>query len=88
MILFGYPICYCFWFFYSKILPHTYEKLEFNTVQRITLLVLVTFTLFALFGAVGYRDYGAESRLIALLSIYAVPIVLVACWPLRKWVSS
>ncbi len=88
MILFGYPICYCFWIFYSKILPHTYKKLEFNSIQQIILLVMTTLTLFVLFGAAGYSDYGAESHLIALLSIYAAPIVIVACWPLRKWVSS
>jgi hypothetical protein len=87
MILFGYPICYCFWFFYSKVLPYTYKKLAFNPIQQIILLVMITFTLFALFGAVGYSDYGPDSRLIALLSIYMTPIVIVACWPLRKWVS-
>lgn len=88
MVLFGYPICYAFWFFYSKILSQTYKKLAFNSIQKIILLVMITFTLFALFGAVGYSDYGPESHLIALLSIYAVPIVIVACWPSRKWISS
>ena len=88
MVLFGYPICYCFWLFYSKILPHTYKKLAFNTIQQIILLVLVTLTLFALFGAVGYSDYGSESHLIALLSIYVIPIVIVACWPSRKWIKA
>jgi hypothetical protein len=88
MIILGYPICYSFWLFYSKILPHTYKKLVFNSIQQIILLAMTTFTLFALFGAAGYSDYGPESHLIALLSIYAVPIVIVACWPLRKWVLS
>jgi len=87
MILFGYPICYCFWFFYSKMLPLTYKNLAFNTIQQIILLVMVTFTLFALFGAAGYSGYGQESHLIALLSMYSVPIVIVACWPTRKWVK-
>ena len=88
MIVLGYPICYCFWFFYSKILPHTYQKIAFNTVQQIITLVMVTLTLFALFGAVGYYvDYGPDSHLIALLSIYVTPIVIAACWPMRKWVK-
>lgn len=86
MILFGYPICYCFWFFYSKLLPYTYKKLAFNSVQQIILLVMITLNLFALFGAVGYSDYGSESHFVALLSMYLVPIVIVACWPLRMWV--
>lgn len=47
---------------------------------------MTTLTLFALFGAAGYSDYGSESHLIALLSIYTVPIVIIACWQLRKWV--
>lgn len=89
MILFGYPICYCFWFFYSKILPTTYKKISLNFTQQIILLLMVTLTLFALFGAVGwFSNYGPESRLIALLSIYATPIVIVACWPLREWVQN
>lgn len=87
MVIFGYPICYCFWFFYSKVLPHTYKKLAFSPIQQAILLVLVTLTLFFLFGAVGYSGYGPESHLIALLSIYTTPIVIIACWPLRKWVS-
>lgn len=87
MVIFGYPICYCFWFFYSKILPLTYKNLTFNCVQQIILLTMVTLTLFALFGGVpGYSGYGLESHLIALLSIYCVPIVIVACWPMRRWV--
>ena len=49
---------------------------------------MATLTLFAGFGTSGYSGYGPESHLIALLSIYVVPIVIVACWPLRKWVSS
>ena len=87
MIVFGYPICYCFWFFYSKILPLTYKKLALNYIQQIILLLMVTLTLFALFGAAGHNNYGPESYLIALFSIYSVPIVIgIACWPTRKWV--
>lgn len=44
MVLFGYPICYCFWFFYSNVLPLTYKKLMFNTIQQIILLSLITLT--------------------------------------------
>ena len=83
MIVFGYPICYCVWFFYSRVLPHTYKKLEFKPIQQIILLVMVTFTLFAFYGAAGYSGYGPESHLIAFLSIYTVPIVIFVCWPSR-----
>jgi len=83
---YGYPICYCFWFFYSKILPHTFKKMEFNFIQQAILLVLLTLNLFALFGAAGHSGYGPESHLIALLSMYTAPIVIAACWPSRKWV--
>lgn len=86
MIVFGYPICYCFWFFYSRVLPITYQKLSLNYIQQTILLVMVTLTLFALFGAAGFSDYGPQSHFIALLSIYIVPIVIIACWPTRKWV--
>jgi len=87
MILFGYPICYCFWFFYSKMMPVVYKELSLNDVQKIVLLIILTLTLFALFGGgPGYSGYGVESHLFSLLSIYSVPIVIVACWPTRKWV--
>ncbi len=88
MIVFGYPICYCFWFFFSKILPLTYKKLMLNFLQQVILLLMITLTLFALFGAVGYSEYGSKSHFIALLSIYIVPIVIIACWPARRWVSN
>lgn len=87
MIMFGYPICYCFWLFYSKILPITYKNLALNYIQQAILLIMVTLTLFALFGTPGYSGYGSESHLIALLSIYIAPIVVIACWPTRKWVK-
>ncbi len=87
MVLFGYPICYCFWFFYSTVVPLTYKKLMLNYVQQIILLLMITFTLFILFGgAPGYSNYGSESHLISLFFIYIAPIVIVACWPTRKWV--
>lgn len=87
MVIFGYPICYCFWLFYSKILPLTYKKLALNCIQQIILLVMLTFTLFVLFGSSGSSNYGPESRLLALLSLYVAPIVIIACWPTRKWVK-
>lgn len=88
MIIFGYPICYCFWFFYTKILPLIYKKMALNIIQQVIILIMMTLMLFALFGgAPGYSDYGPESHLFSLLSIYSVPIVLVACWPMRKWVK-
>lgn len=87
MIIFGYPICYCFWFFYSKLLPHTYKKLTLNCTQQVILLIMVTLTLFALFGTPGYKNHGLESHLFALLSIYTVPIVIIACWPTRRWIK-
>lgn len=88
MVVFGYPICYCFWLFYSKILPLTYEKLSFNYMQQSILLIMVTLTLFVLFGSAGYINYGPVSHLMALLSIYCTPIVIMACWPTRKWVKN
>ncbi len=87
MIIFGYPICYCFWFFYSKILPLTYKMLALNPIQQVIVLMMTTFTLFALFGTPGYNNYGPESHFIALLSIYCIPIIIVACWPARKWIT-
>lgn len=88
MVIFGYPICFCFWYFYSKILPFNYQKLEFNITQQVILLITVTYTLFGLFGAAGYSNYGPASHLIALLSMYSIPIFIVACWPMRKWVRN
>lgn len=88
MILFGYAICYCFWFFYSEILPYGYKKLSFNSIQQIILLIMVTFILFAVTGTSGYTNHGPESHFIALLSLYAIPIVIISCWPSRKWVLS
>jgi hypothetical protein len=88
MIVLGYPVCYAFWFFYSRVLPYTYTKLSFGKSSQLTLLTMITFTLFVLYGAVGKNGYGSESHLIALLSVYAMPIVIVACCPWRKWVSN
>lgn len=87
MIILGYPVCYAFWLFYSRILPYTYTKLPFGKISQLILLTLVTFTLFVLYGAVGKNGYGDESHLIALLSIYAAPVVIVACWPWRRWIA-
>ncbi len=86
MVIFGYPICFSIWYFYSKILPVTYQNLMFNPTQQAILLVMLTLTLFTLFGgAPGYSNHGELSHLIGQLFIYMTPIVIVACWPTRKW---
>jgi hypothetical protein len=88
MIIFGYPICYSFWFFYSKTVPLTYTKLKINAYVQAILLIAVTLTMFGLFGAAGMLDYGPESHLLSQLSWYIAPIIIVACWPARTWVRA
>jgi hypothetical protein len=86
MTVLGYPICYSFWYFYSETLPYIYVRLQANTFFQAMLLMLSTLTMFGIFGAAGMRDYGPESHLIALLSWYITPIIIIACWPTRDWV--
>lgn len=86
MIIFGYPICYAVWYFYTKLLPLTYQKISFTLAQAATVLILVSMTLFLIFGTSGITGYGETSHFMALLSIYATPIFIIACWPWRNWV--
>jgi len=88
MVIIGYPICYSVWHFYSRVLPYSYRKLEINRIPQSIILILISITLFMFFGAVGAEGYGDLSRLIALLSIYMTPIVVIACWPWRRWMNS
>ncbi|MFN8770774.1 MAG: hypothetical protein ACK5Z5_01050 [Neisseriaceae bacterium] len=86
MIVLGYPIIYAVWYFYSTILCNVYVKMSFNKVEQSIFLILVTFTLFILFGTTGIRNYGSDPHLLSLLSIYFSPILVIACWPQRSWV--
>ncbi len=81
MILLGYPIIYAVNYFYRRVLPKTYACLGAPKLFQATTLILVTFTLFILYGTVGIRSYGAYSSLLSQLSIYLAPMIVVAYWP-------
>lgn len=87
MIILGYPICFAIWYFYSILLTHCYAQMKLSIIQQAIILILITCTLFLLFGAVGIHHGKTDAaHLMGYLSLYAIPIVLLACWPQRKWV--
>jgi len=76
IVFLGLPMCYGLWLLFSKLLPLSYKRLELTDIQQIIVLVLVTLILFAAFGMAGFGNF----------SLYAIPIVILACWPTHTWV--
>lgn len=84
MIAFGYPIIYCIWYFYRKILSENLVLLDLNYASKVVIHLLITFTLFVFFGSAGLGGYGDFAGFTSLLIIYTAPLVAIAFWPARK----
>ncbi len=83
MILFGYPVVFCLWYFYHRRLPKAYIQLQLCYAQRCIVFILLTLVIFGFFGSLPglSGDYGDRTHFLSLLFMYMIPITLVSCWP-------
>ncbi|MGE3319645.1 MAG: hypothetical protein AB7I18_10160 [Candidatus Berkiella sp.] len=87
-ILFSYLVIFMLYHFYTKTLITTYQVLNSTKVSQAALLILCTILMFgyvALDGILGGQ--GVIPLFLSITSIAAIPGILAACWPTRKWIN-
>ena len=44
--------------------------------------------MFGYFGLVGIVGYGQTAHVLSLLSLCLIPVMLILCWPTRRWMMA
>ena len=87
-IFIGYLVFFLIWQFFSKTLISIYAYVGIsNTLGRASLMMICVSILFGYCGQVGFVNHGELSHFISATSILAIPGIVVALWPTRKWVK-
>ena len=82
-VVIGFPFAVAIWHFFARLLPDARSLLfRDETVPKIILTVVSSFTVFAFFCSAGLHGYGKASHGISVLSSCLLfPLALVLCWP-------
>ncbi len=87
-IIFGYPIAFIIWHFFTQTLMQAFIHLKLKTtLLKASLMVACVLLLFGYFGIAGFVDYGEISHFLSATSLILIPGAIVACWPERAWVK-
>lgn len=86
---FGYLVAFMIWQFFTKTLMQLYVNLGIsNTIARASLMILCVLILFGYCGLAGLVNHGEISHFISATSFLAIPGIILALWPTRKWVRN
>jgi hypothetical protein len=88
LIVLGIPTAIAMWFFFARTLPMALGRLASSSFQRGLIVTLSVVIMFGYFGLVGIEGYGRVSHILSLLSLCLIPVMLVVCWPTRRWMAS
>jgi hypothetical protein len=84
----GYLVLFMMWNFFSNVLISIYAYVGIsNTIARASLMIICVLILFGYCGLAGFVNHGELSHFISATSILAIPGIIVALWPTRKWVK-
>lgn len=86
-IVVGYLVFFMMYQFFSKTLIsiYAYEGIS-STVARASLMIICVLILFGYCGMAGFVNHGDISHFISATSFIAIPGIIIALWPTRKWV--
>lgn len=84
----GYLVVFMMWQFFSKILISIYTYVNISsTTARASLMIICVLLLFGYCGLAGFWNHGEISHFISVTSIFAIPGMIAALWPTRKWIK-
>lgn len=92
-IIGGYMVAFLIWQFFTKTLVSAFVNLQLTTTYRACLMIICTFILFGYFGGFPYVYMGrivsvnSVTYLLSATSFIAMPGLIIALWPTRKWVK-
>ena len=88
LVVLGIPTAIAMWFFFARPLPMALGRMAASSFQRGLIVTLSVVIMFGYFGLVGIEGYGRISHILSLLSLCLIPVMLVVCWPARRWMAS
>jgi len=88
LVVLGIPTAIAMWFFFARTLPMALGRMASSSFQRGLIVTLSVVIMFGYFGLVGIEGYGRVSHILSLLSLCLIPVMLVVCWPTRRWMAS
>jgi hypothetical protein len=87
-IILGYAVTYMIWHFFTRTLQRTYDILAINsTFFKAILMMLCAIPLFGYYGVAGFIDNGEIAHFLSAASLFILPGVIAACWPLKQTTS-
>ena len=88
VVVLGIPTAIAMWYFFARTLPMALGRMAPSSVQRGLIVTLCVVIMFAYFGRVGIEGYGQTSHALSLLSLCLIPVMLILCWPTRRWMRA
>jgi len=86
LIVLGIPTAAALWFLFARTLPLALGRMAPSSPFRQGIIVTVSVVImFGYFGLAGFVGYGEPSHTLSALSLCLIPIMLILCWPSRRW---
>jgi len=89
LIVLGIPTAAALWFLFARMLPLALGRMAPSSPFRQGIIVTVSVVImFGYFGLVGLVGYDETSHVLSVLSLYLIPVMLILCWPTRRWMRA
>jgi hypothetical protein len=88
LVVLGIPTAIAMWFFFARTLPMALGRMASSPFQRGLIVTASVVIMFGYFGLVGIEGYGKTSHVLSLLSLCLIPVMLILCWPTRRWMRT
>jgi hypothetical protein len=86
LVVLGIPTAIAMWFLFTHTLPQALGRIAPDSPFRRGFVVnLSVVIMFGYFGLAGFIGYGEPSHTLSALSLCLIPIMLILCWPSRRW---
>jgi hypothetical protein len=89
LVVLGIPTAIAMWFLFTRTLPQALGRIAPDSPFRQGFIVnLSVVIMFGYFGLAGFMGYGEPSHTLSSLSLGLIPIMLILCWPSRRWMRA
>jgi hypothetical protein len=89
LIVLGIPTAIATWFLFARTLPAALGRIAPDSSFRQNFIGNLSVVLFfGYFGFAGVVGYGEPSQTLSVLSLCAIPIMLIVCSPSRRWMRA
>ena len=89
LVVLGIPTAIAMWFLFTRTLPRALGRMAPESSFRQRFIVnLSVVIMFGYFGLAGFMGYGEPSHTLSAISLCLIPIMLILCWPSRRWMRA